>query len=63
MQQRRDWIVEIRRLGQPGSQRDYWLGRPAAERVAMVESLRREFHGWRDEPEPRLERVYRVVKR
>jgi hypothetical protein len=26
----------------------YWLKRPAAERLAMVEELRREHHGWAD---------------
>ena len=29
----------------------------------VVEQIRREYHGWDDETEPRLQRVYRVLKR
>jgi hypothetical protein len=37
----------------------YWLGRPAAERVAAVEFLRRQWIG----PGARLQRVLRVTER
>lgn len=32
------------------------------ERIGIVEDIRREYHGWLDETEPRLQRVYRVLK-
>jgi len=35
----------------------YWLSRPAAERIAAVEFLRRQVEGGR----ARLQRVYRVL--
>ncbi len=41
----------------------YWLLRPATERIAEVGVIRREFHGWTDESEPRLERVCRILER
>jgi hypothetical protein len=37
----------------------WWLGRPAAERIAAVEFLRRQVHG----STTRLRRVARVVQR
>lgn len=41
----------------------YWVTRPVAERLAMVEELRAEYHGWTNEPEPRLSRVCRIIRR
>ena len=41
---------------------DYWLGRPPAERLAAIESLRAQHHGWTDGALPRLPRVLRVVQ-
>ena len=41
----------------------YWMTRPAAERLAMVEELRREHHGWANGTEPRLQRVHCVLRR
>ena len=41
----------------------YWVTRPVAERLAMVEELRAEYHGWTHEPEPRLSRVCRIIRR
>jgi hypothetical protein len=37
----------------------YWLSRPAEERLAAVEFLRRQFHG----PDARLRRVHRLLDR
>jgi hypothetical protein len=42
---------------------DYWRSRPPAERVGMVEALRREFYGYDDATEPRLPRVHRLLER
>lgn len=41
----------------------YWLSRPAFERILMVEQLRADFHSWNYESIPRLQRVYRIIKR
>jgi len=50
-------------LGEEGSDVAYWRSRPPGERLAMVEELRREYHGWTDGDLPRLQRVCRVRKR
>lgn len=55
-------VVRVRKLGDPALERedlDYWLSRPPAERVAMVDELRREFYGG---PQ-RLQRSIRVIQR
>jgi len=41
----------------------YWQTRPYEERLAALEEIRREYHGWRYDTEPRLQRLYQVVKR
>ena len=47
-----------------GAQSDlaYWLSRPVEERIAAVESLRRDALAARPEAEPRLQRVCRVTQ-
>jgi hypothetical protein len=40
----------------------YWLTRPNEERIDAVEELRREHHGWADGTEPRLPRVFEIVR-
>jgi hypothetical protein len=41
----------------------YWQTQPPVARIAALEQIRREYHGWHDETYPRLQRVYRVIKR
>mgnify|MGYP003467164479 CR=1 FL=1 len=41
---------------------DYWLSRPAAERIGAVEELRRTYYGSADGAEPRLSRVLRITR-
>ncbi len=41
---------------------EYWLSRPAAERLGAFEELRRTYYGWADGAEPRLSRVLRVTR-
>jgi hypothetical protein len=56
-------VVTIKRADEPDQPWRYWLTRPAEERIAMVEELRREHHGWTHGLEPRLQRVHRVLRR
>lgn len=56
-------VVTIRYRGEDDAPWRYWVTRPFAERIAMVEELRREYHGWDDETEPRLSGVYRIIRR
>jgi hypothetical protein len=41
----------------------YWRNRPYSERLEALEQIRREYHQWKYGAEPRLQRVYRIVKR
>ena len=56
-------VVAIKRRGDEDAPWRYWMTRPFAERLAMVEELRRELHGRDDEFEPRLLRIYRIIHR
>lgn len=57
-------VARVVSLSEQGSDLDYWLTRPPEARVAAVEAIRREYHGWEDDDaEPRLQRVCRVLKR
>jgi len=40
----------------------YWRKQPYSARLAALEEIRREYHRWRYGAEPRLQRVYRIVK-
>ncbi len=40
----------------------YWQTQPYQVRLAALEQIRREYHGWRYGAEPRLEKVYTIVK-
>ncbi len=41
----------------------YWQTQSYHARLAALEEIRREYHGWQDETWPRLQRVYTIVKR
>jgi hypothetical protein len=48
---------------QDASDLRYWLSRPPAERFAALEEIRREYHLWKyKDAQPRLQRVYRIIK-
>jgi hypothetical protein len=41
----------------------YWQTQPYQVRLAALEQIRQEYHRWRYGAEPRLQRVYTIVKR
>ena len=41
----------------------YWQTRSHEERLACLEEIRQEYHGWKNNAEQRLQRVYTIVKR
>ncbi|PJB64415.1 MAG: hypothetical protein CO094_13210 [Anaerolineae bacterium CG_4_9_14_3_um_filter_57_17] len=41
----------------------YWQACSPEARIAALEEIRREYHRWRYDAEPRLQRVYTIVKR
>ncbi len=41
----------------------YWQTQSYEARLTALEEIRREYHQWRHGAEPRLQRVYSIVKR
>jgi hypothetical protein len=42
----------------------FWQSRPPLERMAALQSILREYNQWRyGDAEPRLQRVYTIIKR
>ncbi len=51
------------RISEQGSDLEYWLSQPPAARLAAVEEIVREYHGWKPGQEPRIEKVITIIKR
>lgn len=51
------------RINKQGSDREYWLSQSPEARLAALEQIRCEYHGWGPGEEPRVERVVTIVKR
>jgi len=51
------------RLQEQRSDFVYWQTQPYQVRLAALEQIRQEYHQWRYHAEPRLQRVYHIVKR
>lgn len=56
-------VVRKVRLTEQTSDYAFWQTQSYEARLAALEEIRREYYGWTDETEPRLQRVYRIVKR
>lgn len=41
----------------------FWQSQSYQARLAALEQIRREYHLWKYNAEPRLQRVYQIVKR
>ena len=41
----------------------YWQSQSYEARLACVEQIRQEYHGWNNQSEQRVQRVYTIVKR
>lgn len=51
------------RIDEQGSDLEYWLSQPPGVRLAALEEIRREVHGWKLGEEPRVEKVVTIIKR
>ena len=56
-------VVKKMRLSDQPSDFAYWQSRPYAERLAVLEQIRREYISWKYGSEPGFRRVYTIVKR
>lgn len=41
----------------------YWQTQPAEKRLETLEQIRREYHAWKYNSQPRLQRVVSIIKR
>jgi len=51
------------KIGDKKSDFEYWQKQPYHVRLATLEQIRQEYHQWKYHAEPRLQRVYTIVKR
>lgn len=51
------------RIDEQGTDFAYWQSRPPMERLEALEQIREEYHHWKYGQEPRLQRVYTIIKR
>lgn len=50
------------RIGEEPSDFQYWQTQPPSARLAALEMIRHEYIAWKYDTEPRLQRVYTIVK-
>jgi len=41
----------------------YWQKQPPIKRLEALEQIRREYHQYKYNAEPRLQRIYKIIKR
>ena len=56
-------VVVKNPLNSPSSDFAYWQSRTALERLDALEEIRQEYHRWKGDVQPGLQRVYQIVKR
>jgi hypothetical protein len=56
-------VYRIVGLREQPSDFTFWQNQPPAARLAALEEIRREYHGWNNDTQPRLQRVCKIVKR
>jgi hypothetical protein len=54
-------VTKVRIEDQPNDF-EFWQSQPYHVRLAALEQIRREYHQWKYGTEPRLQRVYSIVK-
>ena len=50
------------RISEQGSDLEYWLSQPPGARLAALEEIRREYHGWKPGEEPQIEKVITIIR-
>ena len=56
-------VVIRKQLKQVDTDVIYWRDQRYQDRLAELEEIRQEYHRWKDDVQPGLQRVYRIVKR
>ena len=55
-------IVTKTQLHEQQNDFSYWQTQSYQDRLAALEQIRQEYHQWKYHAEPRLQRVYRIIK-
>lgn len=55
--------IRIYRTGEQPTDFACWQSVPYAERLAVLEQIRRDYHRWKYGAEPRLHKVYSIAPR
>lgn len=58
-----EMVYRKSRISEQQSDREYWLSRPPAERLAALEKIRCEYHAWKYGTRPGFQRVLTIIKR
>lgn len=56
-------VVVKKPIGQPDTDVRYWREQSYQDRLAALEEIRQEYHHWKNDVQPGLQRVYRIIKR
>ena len=51
------------KLSDQKSDFEYWQSQTAEQRLATLEQIRKEYHAWKYDPQPRFQRVLSIIKR
>jgi len=56
-------VVAKYKVGEQPSEYSYWQTQTYESRLAALEQIRRQYNNWKRNARPRLQRVYRIIKR
>ena len=59
---RSHWVVKKVEMHAQKDDVTYWRQRPYLERIAALEEIRQDYITWKYGAQPRLQRVYRIIK-
>ena len=55
-------VVTKIKMSEQKSDAEYWRAQPPSARIAALEEIIREHHGWQIGKEPRIQKVYKIIK-
>jgi hypothetical protein len=56
-------VVTIVPMGKETNAASYWRSQSYQARLDAVEEIRQEYHRWKKDAQPGLQRVYTIIKR
>jgi hypothetical protein len=56
-------VINKIRIKEQKSDFDYWQKQPLQKRLEALEQIRQQYHQYKYNAEPRLQRVYTIIKR